>query len=92
MLLAAAGSRRTKDAGQFAVKRAGGPQPARLVKESAHLAGHIAKAGRGTKDNGVVLGQLLRCGDWRILCFPAGFQKQFCGHGFGYTLDNHLCA
>jgi hypothetical protein len=41
-----------------------------LIEEGAHLTGHIAETGWGTKDDGIILCQLLRRGDGRVLRFP----------------------
>ena len=92
MFLAAAGAGRAKHAGQLAVQRPGCPQTAGLIEEGAHLSGHIAETGRGTKDDGVVLRQLLRRGDGRVLRFPACFGKNFCLHGFRHAFHDHFNA
>ena len=39
------------------------PEAAGLVEEGAHLAGHVAEAGRAAEDDGVVVGQFLDGGD-----------------------------
>ena len=56
-----------EDAAYLAVQRAGSPQAAGLIEEGAHLPGHIAEAGRRAEDNAVIVRQLLRAGDRRLL-------------------------
>ena len=56
-----------RNAAYLAVQRARGPQAAGLIEEGAHLPGHIAEAGRRAEDNAVIIRQLLRAGDLRLL-------------------------
>ena len=64
---ATAGAGGRENAAYLAVQRARGPQAAGLIEEGAHLPGHIAEAGRRAEDNAVIIRQLLRAGDLRLL-------------------------
>lgn len=65
--LAAAGAGGGKNAAEFVDQRALDPQSAGLIEEGSHLARHIAKARGHTKQDGVVIGQLGRAGDFGSL-------------------------
>ncbi len=92
MFTAAAGAGGREDAAYLAVQRAGSPQAAGLIEEGAHLA-HIAEAGRRAEDNAVIVRQLLRAGDRRLLmlfapCFGKGLRR----HGFRHAFNRHVHA
>src|SRR5690606_2815873 len=50
-----------EDAADFTGQCAFGPKTTGLIQKCAHLAAHIAETGRGTKNDGVVVGQFRRC-------------------------------
>ena len=78
---------RGEDAADLADERAFHPQPAGLVEEVAHLAGHVAEARRRAEDDGVVVAQLVRRGDRRLLVeLDAIGRRLLGGDGFGTRL------
>ena len=87
------GAGRRKDTADFPDQRAAHPQSAGLVEKRAHLSRHIAKARRCTKDDGIVIGQLVRC---RHRCLLVKFDADGCclfgRDGFSDTLERHVGA
>ena len=59
LLSSALRSDRGKDTGRFAYQGTGLPQTTTAIQESFHLSRHLSKTTRKTKNNAVVLGQLV---------------------------------
>src|ERR1700736_5826522 len=61
------GGGRSEDASYLANKGSFDPEPAGLIEKVAHLRGHVAKACGRSKDNRVIVWQLINARDWRLL-------------------------
>ena len=92
-LLPATHTRAGEDAGQLAVQRGLGPQAAGLVEKGAHLTRHVAEAGRGAEQDGVVVGQFGRRGDGcSLIELGAELARLLLGDGFRHSLERDLGA
>lgn len=55
------------------------------------MSGHVAEAGRRAENNAVIVRQLLRGGDRRLLVLLAsGLGEGFRRHGFRHAFDSHV--